>query len=199
MKKQSVLVVLGMMAVFLNVSEAYADKMLGLGAAMFWDGDGGFGFSAIMPQVGWTSAKRETDTRRATAVDESISGIPRGAIIEEFTGMIFDGFEFSMLFDLMMGFTLSGKVNATAGLTAEFSFLPLWLGTLGVGIGGGWGFVDWIAYKAAEGRSNPYGVPYARVTVPYILGGRFKTGVSFDYFFTDTPYTQFNVVAMLLF
>jgi hypothetical protein len=200
MKKGRVLLVAGMLAVFLNVSGAYADTMFGLGATLFVDGDGVFGINAIVPQVGWTSAKRKYVTRRATRADDLYQGIPEGTLFKDFQGMEFDHFDVSILFDMTTGFGLYADVlNFSSGLTTEFYFLPLWKGTLGAGIGGGWGFVNWIEAAVTHKEvPNPYGAPYVRVTVPYVLFGLIKTGVYFDYFFTDDPYTQFNVVALFL-
>jgi hypothetical protein len=187
-------------AVFLNVSGVYADTMFGLGGTVFFGGDGEFGLNAIMPQVGWTSAKHNVVTRRATAADEVFRGLPRGMPIEEFTGMEFDGFDWSVLFDLTVGFSLPEEANVSTGLTAEFYFLTGRLGTLGAGLGGGWGFLNFIdALTTTDSRPNPYGAPYVRATVPYIFLGLFKTGAYFDYYLTDDPYTQFNMAFMLLF
>jgi hypothetical protein len=204
MKKRSVLVVLAMliMAAFLSVSGAYADTMFGAGATLFWDGDGAFGINAIVPQVGWTSAKRDTVTKIADAFDEAYRGIPRGRTFADFRGMEFDDFDVSVLFDLTIGFGLAPLgLNLTSGLTLEFYFLPLWIGTLGAGLGGGWGFIGEKTFirDGRYGEITSFGAPYIRVTVPYILFGLLKTGVYFDYHLADDPYTQFNVVVMALF
>jgi hypothetical protein len=86
-------------------------------------------------------------------------------------------------------------LNVSAGLTAEFYFLPeLWLFKMGAGIGGGWGLIGLDqAFSTEIDRPNPYGAPYIRATIPILLGS-IKTGAYFDYYFMDKPYTQFNIV-----
>jgi hypothetical protein len=69
---------------FLNVYGTYADVMMGIGGTVLFEGDGTLGFSAILPQAGWTSAKRETRRIISTEWDEIHRGIPIGIPITTF-------------------------------------------------------------------------------------------------------------------
>jgi hypothetical protein len=199
MKKKMMMAVVA--AVFLNASGAFADTMFSVGGTVFFDGEGALGFNGILPQVGYMSAKRDIRTRIATEWDEARGVMLKGYPITEFFGWDFNGFGYSILFDLTIGMGLSPlTLNLSSGLTAEFYFLPeLWIFKIGAGIGGGWGFIGWNKALSTENdMPNPYGAPYIRATIPVLLGP-FKTGVYFDYYFTDEPYTQFNIVFAMMF
>jgi hypothetical protein len=185
-------------AVFLNVCGAYADRMFALGGTMFFHGNGGIGLNGTLPQVGYISAEKDIDERRVIKWDSVYGEYP--VYYTRPLGWKFNDFDYSILFDLTAGFGFAPDVlNVSAGLTAEFYFLPAFLKhwRIGAGIGGGWGLIGWNKLLLEKDTQNPYGAPYARVTIPILLG-MFKTGVYFDYYFMDEPYTQFNIVFALM-
>jgi hypothetical protein len=181
-------------AVFLNVSGAYAERMSVVGVPLFFSGDGGTGVNFFLPQVGYMSAEKDYVTKVRV-----IMGVLD--YYEEFAGWKFNRFDYSVLFDLTLGIapTDETELNASAGLTAEFYFLPAISqhSKIGVGVGGGWGYQMLLSEERKAGWPTPYGAPYARVTIPVLLGV-FKTGVYFDYYFMDGPYTQFNIILALM-
>jgi hypothetical protein len=193
MKKKMIMAV--MAAVFLNVSGAYAETMFSFGGAMFFHGDGGVGWNGFVPQVGYMSVKKKIERKITGWITTPNLQIPRYSVRP--IGWDFDGFEYSILFDITFGLGFApDMLNLSSGLTAEFYFLTLPLIGLGAGIGGGWGLIgfDWLLRE--EDMQYPYGAPCARVTIPIVVG-TFKTGVYFDYYFMDKPYTQFNIVCAL--
>jgi hypothetical protein len=203
MKKRSVLVVSAMliMAAFLSVSGAYADTMFAAGGTVFFQGSGA-GTNLVLPQVGYMSAKRHTISRIATRQDENLYGVLEGRHFTKYIGWDYDDFDYSILFDLTMGFGIYPDVlNISAGLTVDFYFLPelLWIYKIGAGIGGGWGLIGLNQTLFSTGDDWPkYGAPYIRASIPILLG-TFKTGVYYDYYLMDDPYTQFNIVLALMF
>jgi hypothetical protein len=196
MKKKMMMTVVA--AVFLNVSGAYAETVWTvLSGAVFSHGDGGVGVNSFLPQVGYMSAEKDSEKR----LDHigHVGGREVPYYVTRPLGWKFNDFDYSILFDLTVGFGFGPDVlTASSGVTAEFYFLPA-LGhcRIGAGIGAGWGLIGWNLLLQGEDIQNPYGAPYARITIPVMLG-LFKTGVYFDYHFTDEPYTQLNFVYGLM-
>jgi hypothetical protein len=164
---------------------ASAEMTVNLGGTVFWDEDGA-GANFILPQVGYMSAEKEYI--RADRDIADFRGVPVGTPV--FSGWKFRSFDYSIFIDLGAGCGFENtKFNFSGGMTAEFYFVPVFSTCrIGAGIGGGWGFIDVLK----DNRQNPYGAPYVRATIPFLVSV-FKLGVRYDFYFTDKPYTQFNI------
>jgi hypothetical protein len=198
MKKKMIMAAVA--AVFLNVSGAYADTVFAFGGAMCFPGDGGVGWNGFVPQVGYMSAEKKVHREIDTWIATPSGRVPAYKVKP--LGWKLDGFEYSILFDITFG--VAGGLNVSSGLTAEFYFLSLDVFGTGAGIGGGWGLIGFdrllrgeLFEMEGEYMPYPYGAPYIRGVIPVLLG-TFKTGVYFDYYFMDEPYTQFNIIVALL-